>query len=109
MPAAHTEATAARRGKPVPIRPDWVSKTLAGLLLGLSLALICSGLLASALTGMPLPVSGQLLMWLVPPVWLGVLSGVYFFSSGLRAWLWLGGVNVLALGIWWLVRPGSLA
>ncbi|MFA7665494.1 MAG: hypothetical protein WCY32_05180 [Burkholderiaceae bacterium] len=109
MPGAPTESTPARRARPVPIRPDWVSKTLAGVLLGLSLALTCSGLLAALLIGMPVPVSGQLAMWLVPPVWLGVLSFVYFFSSGLRAWLWLGGVNVLALGIWWLVRPGGVA
>lgn len=99
----------ARARKPAPIRPDWISKTLAGLLLGLGLAISASALLASLLAGMPLPVSGQLVMWLVPPVWLGVLSLVYFFSSGLRAWLWLGGANALALAAWWLVRHGSAA
>lgn len=109
MPAAPAEPDTARRGKPAPIRPDWVSKTLAGLLLGLSLALICSGMLAALLTGMPLPVSGQLVMWLVPPIWLSVWSGVYFFASGWRAWAWLGGANLLALCIWWLLKPGSLA
>lgn len=108
MLTAPAELDTAQRRKPAPIRPDWVSKTLAGLLLGLSLALICSGLLATLLTGMPLPVSGQLLMWLVPPIWLGVWSGVYFFASGWRAWVWLSGVNLLALGIWWLVKPGSM-
>lgn len=109
MPAAPAEFAAARRSKPEPIRPDWVSKTLAGLLLGLSLALVCSGLLAALLGSLPLAVSGQLVMWLVPPIWLGVWSGVYFFSSGWRAWAWLGGINALALGLWWLVRPGSVA
>lgn len=90
-------------------RPDWVSKTLAGLLLGASLALIAAGLLMAALEGMPLAVSGQLAMWLVPPVWLGVLSCVYFFSSGLRAWAWLLAANAVALGLWWLVRQGGTA
>lgn len=86
------------------IRTDWLSKTLAGLLLGLSLALIASGLLMVRLDGMPLPVSGQLAMWLVPPVWLLVLSLVYFFRSGLRAWAWLLAANALALGLWWWLR-----
>ena len=40
----------------------------------------------------------------MPPVWLLVQSLVYFFSSGLRAWAWLGGANALALAAWWLVR-----
>ena len=52
MPAARAE----------PIRPDWVSKTLAGLLLGLSLALTASALLMTQLRGLPLSVSGQLAM-----------------------------------------------
>ena len=91
------------------IRTDWLSKTLAGLLLGLSLALTASALLMTQLRSLPLSVSGQLAMWLVPPVWLGVLSGVYFFHSGLRAWAWLLGANALALGLWWLLRQGGAA
>jgi len=91
-----TDATA----KPA-IRTDWLSKTLAGLLLGLTLAIIASGLLMVQLDGMPLPVSGQLAMWLVPPVWLLALSLVYFFQTGLRAWAWLLAANALALGLWW--------
>ncbi len=109
MSDAPAEPGMTRPGKPRPIRPDWLSKTLAGLLLGFSLATIAAGLLMTQLRGMPLPVSGQLAMWLVPPVWLGVLSLVYFFSSGLRAWAWLLGANVAALGIWWLLQQGSAA
>ncbi len=107
MEPAPPAALTARPAKPRPIRPDWVSKTLAGLLLGFSLAITTSGLLMTQLHGIPLPVSGQLAMWLVPPVWLGVLSFVYFFSSGLRAWAWLLGANALALGLWWLLRQGA--
>ncbi|WZB68131.1 hypothetical protein WJ971_12870 [Achromobacter xylosoxidans] len=40
----------------------------------------------------------QLAMWLVPPVWLGVLSTVYFFRSGPRAWAWLGGACAVLYG-----------
>lgn len=108
MPNATPDSQSEQRRKPDPIRPDWISKTLAGLLLGLGLAISCSGLLAAVLTGMPLPVSGQLVMWLLPPIWLGTLALVYFFSSGLRAWAWLGLANVLALGAWWLARSWSL-
>jgi hypothetical protein len=109
MSDASAEPAATRRRKPPPIRPDWVSKTLAGLLLGFSLSIIASGLLMTRLGDMPLPVSGQLAMWLVPPVWLGVLSLVYFFGSGLRAWAWLLGANAVALGVWWLLQQGSAA
>jgi hypothetical protein len=35
-------------------------------------------------------------MWLVAPIWLTTLSLCFFFSSGMRAWLWLGGVNLMA-------------
>ena len=92
-----------------PRRPDWVSKTLAGLLLGLSLAITASGLLMAWLHALPVPVSGQLAMWLVPPVWLGVLSSVYFFRSGLHAWAWLLAANALALALWWLAYQGGAA
>ncbi len=109
MADVRAEAAAGPPAKPAPIRRDWVSKTLAGMLLGLGLALGCSGLLAALLPEMPLPVSGQLVMWLVPPVWLGVQSLVYFFASGLRAWLWLGAANVLVLGLWRLAASGSAA
>ena len=78
-------------------RRDWVSKTLAGLLMGGVLSLGASGFLVLALGSLPLPVRGQLAMWLVPPLWLGVLCSVYFFASGPRAWLWLGGASVLMI------------
>lgn len=82
-----------------PVRADWLSKTLAGLGAGLALALAASGLLLQALSSLPLPVRGQLAMWAVPPVWMVALSGVYFFGSGRRAWLWLGAACVLAWGV----------
>lgn len=81
--------------KPPPIRRDWVAKSLAGALLGFGLALGISGLFVRLNPGMALPVKGQLAMWMLPPIWLGTLAGSYFFSSGLRAWLWLGGANLL--------------
>lgn len=80
------------------IRPDWLSKTLAGALLGFTLAIGCAGLFNWLASGMPLSARGQLAMWLTAPVWMGVLSGVYFFRSGQCAWAWLGGANLLVFG-----------
>ncbi|CAB3629186.1 hypothetical protein [Achromobacter aegrifaciens] len=84
--------------KPAPIRRDWISKSLAGALLGFALAMGASATLAALTAGIPLATRSQLAMWLVPPVWLGVASTVYFFASGLRAWIWLGGACVLLYG-----------
>ncbi len=88
----------------VPIRRDWLAKSLAGGLLGFSLAMGCSGLLLAACASLPPGTRAQLAMWLVTPVWLGVLSSCYFFRSGLRAWLWLGGANLLVFGLLFLAR-----
>lgn len=90
------------------IRRDWVSKTLAGVLLGGLLALGASGLLSLWLQPMPLPTRGQLVMWSVAPIWLGICSGVYFFTSGLRAWLWLGATTLLIHAAWFALRQGSV-
>ncbi len=91
--------------KPLPpIQRDWISKTLAGLLLGAVLAFGSSGLFSLLFTEIPLSVRGQLAMWMAPTVWLGVLSGVYFFASGLRAWLWLGGASGLLLGLGFVLK-----
>jgi hypothetical protein len=87
-----------------PIRPDWLSKTLAGLVLGGVLAFGASGVLDQLLQPMALPTRGQLVMWSVAPVWLGVCSGVYCFASGLRAWLVLGGAALLTHTAWYLLR-----
>lgn len=86
------------------LRADWLSKTLAGLLLGLVLALGLSGLLSQLLQPMPLPIRGQLVMWVVAPVWMGACGGVYFFTSGLRAWLGLATASLVVYGLWYALR-----
>lgn len=88
------------------IRPDWVSKSLAGLLLGAAIAIGVSGLLTLALTATEVPPSlrNQLAMWSAMPVWMTVLGGCFLFRSGLRAWLWLGGASALFWGAFFLFR-----
>ncbi len=81
----------------IQIRRDWVSKTSAGAILGLSLAIALAGLFAwLSPGGLETPNKFQLVMWLVAPIWLMTLSLCFLFASGKRAWLWLGGVNLMA-------------
>lgn len=80
------------------IQRDWLSKTLAGVVLGLIIALECSALYARTALDVPPPIRMQLTMWVVMPVWLSILSGCYLFKNGRRAWLWLVAASVVLLG-----------
>jgi hypothetical protein len=81
------------------IRLDWWSKSAAGVVLGFGLAMALCGLFAWLSPGGPAATNKyQLTMWLAAPLWAGVLGFVFLFRSGLQAWLWLGGANVLAFG-----------
>ena len=81
------------------VQTDWMSKTLAGTLLGFGLGVGCSGLFSALAASLPLAIRGQLAMWLVAPIWVGCLSCVYFFHSGRSAWAWLAAANLLVFGI----------
>ncbi len=91
-----THATSSPTSSPraEPIRRDWLAKSLAGVLAGFAFAMGCSGLLLAALGSFPPPLRAQFAMWLVVPVWLGVLASCFAARSGLRAWLWLGSGNI---------------
>lgn len=87
----------AARPRKTPISPDWISKTLAGGLAGLSLAIALLGLFAwLGPDGTSAPDKTQVIMWLVPPLWMSIFSLTYLFRSGWRAWIWLGSANLLA-------------
>jgi len=81
------------------IQRDWLSKTLAGTLLGLTFAFACSAVFAHFAASLAPPIRAQLAMWMVIPIWLCVLSCVYLFRSGKRAWLWLGFANFVVAGL----------
>ncbi len=76
---------------------DWFGKASAGVILGFGVALGASGLLTWLLGVQDtyFATKGQLAMWFMSPVWALVLSLCFFFSTGLRAWLWLGLANLV--------------
>lgn len=80
---------------------DWFGKTCAGLVLGFSLAVAVSGLCAWQTPGGIAGGNGkiQFVMWLIAPLWAGVLCFVFLFRDSRRAWLWLGGANLVACGL----------
>ena len=74
----------------------WISKGLAGLVLGLVIGIDVSGLLAWAGPGgIDAPGKYMVTMWAVLPVWMLVLAFCFLFRSGWRAWAWLGGAAAL--------------
>ncbi|WP_066097948.1 hypothetical protein [Xanthomonas massiliensis] len=95
--------------RPPPAKLDsrhWLGKTCAGTVLGFGLAVALSGLFAWLGPGGIGAGGGkaQFNMWLMAPVWAGVLSFVFLFRDSLRAWLWLGAANGLAFALLWVVR-----
>lgn len=97
-----------RRKRPA-IRTDWWSKTLAGAVLGLILALLLSGIIGWATPGgLGVPVKGQFMMWIIAPLWLLVFSAVYALPSGRAACSWLLGANALAATLLVWLKGGPL-
>jgi pantothenate kinase len=82
---------------------DWLGKSSAGLLLGFLIALGLSGIfkIAAGVGDTYFSTKGQLGMWMMAPIWAGVLSFCFLFPSTRSAWGWLG----LASGVLW----GTLA
>lgn len=94
-----------KTGRRETLSRDWLSKTLAGAAGGFGLGIAASGLLA-CLTPGPLDVQNkfQVAMWLVPPVWIGVMSATYLFRTGRRAWIGLGIANASGFAMLALAR-----
>jgi hypothetical protein len=79
----------------------WFGRASAGLILGYTLAIGFSGLLACFTPGGIEAGGGKLqfTMWMTAPVWAGVLSFCFFFRTGLRAWSWLGLANLVTYAL----------
>ncbi|MDH0030389.1 MULTISPECIES: hypothetical protein [unclassified Acinetobacter] len=86
------------------IQPDWWTKTLVGLFLGLSFA-VAIGALVFLLT---LPhversLPGQLAMWSIPWVWLFVFFIAYFIPKGWQSLVIFSIANIIAYALlFWL-------
>ncbi len=87
---------------------DWFGKASAGTLLGFLLALGASGLLMRLLgvSDTFLSTKGQLTMWMMSPVWAGILSFCFLFRSSARAWGWLALANLV---VWTPLLIGRFA
>lgn len=76
---------------------DWFGKSVAGLVLGFTLALGCAGLFKQAMgiRDAFFSTPGQFSMWLMSPVWALTVSLVFLFRTPLRAWLSLVAINLV--------------
>ncbi|HTU13440.1 MAG TPA: hypothetical protein VMG08_21300 [Allosphingosinicella sp.] len=79
----------------------WFGRAAAGLILGYTLAIGLSGLVAWFTPGGIEAGGGKLQfsMWITAPVWAGVLSFCFLFRTGLRAWSWLGLANLVVFAL----------
>lgn len=94
-----------RKSHETAVQPHWISKSLAGLCLGFLLALALSSLFAwLGPGGIEAANKVQFNMWLMAPLWMVFFVTVYWFRTGLRAWLWMGSATILAFLMLALVR-----
>lgn len=77
---------------------DWFGKASAATLLGFTLALALTSTFQLLLARGDAYFSawGQIAMWLMAPIWCGVLGFCFLFRSSARAWGWLAAANLLA-------------
>ncbi len=91
------------------IKPDLWTKTFAGVIGGFCIAIGVSGLFAwFGPGGISASIKGQAVMWMVPPVWMLVLSFSYLFKSGGRAVMSLAVLSALLLSVNWMLKSGVL-
>ncbi|MGY0799717.1 hypothetical protein ACW7G0_11780 [Lysobacter sp. A286] len=83
-------------------------RATAGALPGFLLAAALVSLLGRLLPGpwQSTLVPGLVLMF---PLWIGIAAASFRFASGLRAWAWIGGMALLALGLLRLVQASGWA
>lgn len=85
---------------------NWFGKASAGFILGFGLALgLGSIFLELTASGNPLfNAQGQVAMWLISPIWTGVLGFCFLFGTGMRAWGWLACANLLVWALYAAIR-----
>ena len=78
-------------------------RATAGAFPGFILAAALVSLLGRVLPGpwQSTLVPGLVLLF---PLWIGIAAVGFRFASGMRAWLWIGGLAMLSLGLLWWVQ-----
>lgn len=86
------------------LAPHWWRKSIAGVVLGFTLALGISGLFAwLGPGGIAAPDKTQFVMWSIAPLWMTVLSSVFLFRTGNQALLLLVGTNMVVYTLLYVV------
>lgn len=89
------------------IQADWWSKTFAGAVLGLSLAVGVAALITVwALQNLDRALAPQIGMWSVPWLWLPLFFIAYFIPKGWQSIVIYSVLNFIAYGLVFVVRGG---
>jgi hypothetical protein len=67
-------------------------KSTAAVFLGMPLAVLIVGFAALLSSDQQTTTLSWLLLFFL--VWIGVMTAAFLFRSGVRAWLWMGGLTV---------------
>jgi hypothetical protein len=67
-------------------------KSTAAIFLGMPLSVLVVGFAALLSSSQSVTTLPWLLVFFL--VWIAVMTGAFLFKSGLRAWLWMGGLTV---------------
>lgn len=90
---------------------DWFGKVSAALISGFALSIALTVLFCE-LVGVKdsfFDARGQMAMWAVAPIWVGLLSFCFLFRSGMQAWAWLLGANLLVWTALFALRSAGAA
>ena len=87
------------------IQADWWSKSFAGAILGLSLAVGCASLITHwALSNLDKALAPQVGMWSVPWLWLPFFCIAYFIPKGWQSLLIYSVLNAVVYGLIFSIR-----
>lgn len=82
------------------IQADWLSKSIAGWVLGLGLSIACASLITLwGLNHLNKALAPQVGMWSVPWIYLPLVFIAYFIPKGWQAILIYSALNAIAYGI----------
>jgi hypothetical protein len=83
----------------------WLGQILAGVFLGLLLALVCAALFAwFGPGGIDATDKTQVVMWLIVPIWLAALAWAFSFASAAQAWRRLGLLTFVLYGLFFALH-----